>query len=152
MSISEGIGAIRHVSSELTIYLTNSWIIIILSKIKVLSLQSPHSIVFKFKTSRSLYIIYVTAGGGTGTLDGLVGLHTRLAIYPALTICYQRVVICALLNTGFKGTQVVTYPANIKQLKSHWQKVPQKGLGTCIWINKSHNPFWLCSTPWEALR
>ena len=30
--------------------------------------------------------------------------------------------------------------------------VPQKGLGTCIWINKSHNPFWLCSSPQEALR
>ena len=40
--------------------------------------------------------------GCTGTLDGLVGSHTRLAIYPALTICYQRVVICASLNTRFK--------------------------------------------------
>ena len=41
--------------------------------------------------------------GYTGTLDRLVGSHTRLVIYPALTICYQRVVIHALLNTRFKG-------------------------------------------------
>ena len=58
-------------------------------------------------------------GGGTSTLDGLVGTHNRLAIYPALTIHCQRVVICASLNTRFKGMQVVTYLANIKQLKSH---------------------------------
>ena len=61
----------------------------------------------------------VTVGGGTGTLHGLVGFHTRLAIYPTLTIHYRRVVICASLNTGLKGMQVVTYPANTKQLKSH---------------------------------
>ena len=36
-----------------------------------------------------------------------------------LAICCQRVVICASLDTGIKGMQVVTYPANIKQLKSH---------------------------------
>ena len=36
-------------------------------------------------------------------LDGLAGSHTRLAIYPALAIHYQRVVICALLDTRFKG-------------------------------------------------
>ena len=42
-------------------------------------------------------------GVGTGTLDGLVGSHTRLAIYPVFAICYQRVVICASLNTRFKG-------------------------------------------------
>ena len=41
--------------------------------------------------------------GCTGTLDGLVDSHTRLAIYPTLAICYQRVVIHALLNTRFKG-------------------------------------------------
>ena len=88
----------------------------------------------------------------TGTLDGLVGSHTRLTIYPTLTICCQRVVICALLNTRFKGMHVVTYPANIKQLKLHWLKVPQKGLDTCISINKSHSPFWLCSAPQETPR
>ena len=90
--------------------------------------------------------------GCTGTLDGLVGSHTRLAIYPTLAICYPRVVIHALLDTAFKGMQVVTYPTNIKQLKSHWLKVPQKSLGTCIGVNKTHNPFWLCSAPWEASR
>ena len=57
--------------------------------------------------------------GCTGTLNGLVGSHTRLVIYPSLTICCQRVVICASLDTRFKGMQVVIYPANIKQLKSH---------------------------------
>ena len=88
----------------------------------------------------------------TGTLDGLIGSHTRLAIYPTLTICCQRVMIHALLDTGFKGMQVVTYPANVKQLKSHWLKVPQKGLSICIWINKWHSSFWLCSAAQEALR
>ena len=55
----------------------------------------------------------------TGTLDGLVGSYTRLVIYPVLAICCQRAVICASLDTRFKGMQVVTYPANVKQLKSH---------------------------------
>ena len=41
--------------------------------------------------------------GGTGMLDGLAGSHTRLAIYPTLTIHYQWAVIHALLNTRFKG-------------------------------------------------
>ena len=67
----------------------------------------------------ALFYIYVTVQGCTGTLDGLVGSHTRLAIYPTLTICCQRVVIHALLDTGFKGMQVVTCPANVKQLKSY---------------------------------
>ena len=43
---------------------------------------------------------------------------------------------------GSRGKQVVTYPATIKQLK-----VPQKGLGICIWINKSHILSWICSSP-----
>ena len=58
-------------------------------------------------------------GGGTGTLNGLVGSHARLAIYHTLTICCQRVVIHTSLDTRFKGMQVITYPANSKQLKSH---------------------------------
>ena len=41
--------------------------------------------------------------GCTGTLDELPGSHNRLAIYPTLAICYQRVVIHALLDTRFKG-------------------------------------------------
>ena len=64
-----------------------------------------------------------------GTLDELVGSHTKLAIYPILAICCQRVVIHSLLDTGFKGMQVVTYLANIKQLKSHWLNVPPKRSG-----------------------
>ena len=31
-----------------------------------------------------------TLGVGTGTLDELAASHTRLAIYPALAIHYQR--------------------------------------------------------------
>ena len=38
----------------------------------------------------------------TGTLGGLVGSH-NIAIYPTLTICCQRDVICPSLNTRFKG-------------------------------------------------
>ena len=34
-------------------------------------------------------------GDGTGTLDELAGSHTRLVIYPTLTIHYRRVVIHA---------------------------------------------------------
>ena len=44
-----------------------------------------------------------TLGVGTGMLDELAGSHTRLAIYPALAIHYQRIVIHALLDTKFKG-------------------------------------------------
>ena len=44
-----------------------------------------------------------SSGVGTGTLDGLVGSHTRLVIYPTHAICYWRVVICASFNTRFKG-------------------------------------------------
>ena len=83
----------------------------------------------------------------TGMLDGLVGSHTRLAIYPALTICCQRVVIHASLNTEFKGMQVVTYPTIIKQTKVTLTESSPKGLHTCIWINETHSLFWLCSAP-----
>ena len=100
----------------------------------------------------SMYMYIYVTGGCTGTLNELVGSHTKLAIYPALAIHCQKVVIHALLSTRFKGMQVVTYPANIKQLKSYWLKSSPKGLGTCIWINKTHNSFWLCSAPWDAPR
>ena len=57
-------------------------------------------------------------GGCTGTLvNELVGSHTKLAIYPALAIHCQSVVICALLDTRFKGMQVVTYPTNCQTTK-----------------------------------
>ena len=49
----------------------------------------------------------------------MVGSHTKLAIYPALVIHCRRVVICASLDTRFKGMQVETYLANIKQLRSY---------------------------------
>ena len=57
--------------------------------------------------------------GCTGTLDGLIGSQTRLAIYPTLAMRYQRDMIHVLLDTTFKGMQVMTYLDNIKQLKSH---------------------------------
>ena len=50
--------------------------------------------------------------GGTGTLDGLARSHTRLAIYPALAICYQGVVICASFITRFQeelGSDLPSY-------------------------------------------
>ena len=58
-----------------------------------------------------------TWGVITGTLDKLAGSHTRLAIYPALTIHYWRVVIHAWYQV--QGETVVIYLATIKQLKSH---------------------------------
>ena len=42
-------------------------------------------------------------GVGTGTLDELAGSPTRLAMYPTLAIHYRRVVVCASLDTRFKG-------------------------------------------------
>ena len=86
-------------------------------------------------------------GGCTGTLDELVGSHTKLVIYPSLAIYCQRVVIHALLNNGFKGMQVVTYLANIKTTKVILTKSSPKGLAICIWVNKTHSSFWLCSAP-----
>ena len=80
--------------------------------------DSPHCYEGPEVYSPPKYARNVT-GGCTGTLDGLVSSHTRLAIYPTLAIHCQRGVIHALLNTGFQGMQVVTYPANVKQLKSH---------------------------------
>ena len=61
---------------------------------------------------------------------------------------------CVLCFTWYRvqGDAGSDYTANIKQLKSYWLKVPHKGLGTCIWINKTHSSFWLCSAPQEAPR
>ena len=52
-----------------------------------------------------------------GTLSRLVGSHIRLVIYPALAICYQRVVICALLNTRFKGEVGSDLPSDCQTTK-----------------------------------
>ena len=76
-----------------------------------------------------------TLGGGTGTLDELAGSHTRLVIYPALTICYQRVVIHASLDTGFKG-EGSDLPSCLQTTKVVSTKVLQQSLDACIWINK----------------
>ena len=72
-----------------------------------------------FNKKKNFLYFYICDKWCTGTLDELVGSHTKLAIYPALAICCQRVVIHASLDTWFKRMQVVTYPTNIKQLKSY---------------------------------
>ena len=63
------------------------------------------------------YDSYSTFGGDTGTLDELAGTYTRLVIYPALTICYQRVVIHALPDARVQGEKVVICPVAFRQLK-----------------------------------
>ena len=70
-------------------------------------------------------------GGCTGTLDELVGSHTKLVIYSALAICCQRVVIHALLNTGFKEMQVVTYLTNCQTTKV----ILTKEFPTKVWVH-----------------
>ena len=40
-------------------------------------------------------------------LGELEGSHTKVAIYPAYANLLQKVVVCASLNTRFKGKQVV---------------------------------------------
>ena len=70
-------------------------------------------------------------GGCTGLLDELVGSHTKLAIYPTLTICCQSVVIHAMLDTMFKGMQVVTYPTNCQTTKV----VLTKEFPTKVWVH-----------------
>ena len=58
----------------------------------------------------------------------------------------QKVVIHVSLDTGFKGMQVVTYPANCQTTEViPTKKFPKKGLGTCTWINKVLSPSWLYS-------
>ena len=52
--------------------------------------------------------------GCTGTLDGLVGSHTRLAIYPTLAICYWRVVITRYQVQGDAGSDLPGYHQTTK--------------------------------------
>ena len=70
-------------------------------------------------------------GGCTGALDELVGSHTKLAIYPTLTIHCQMVVICALLDIGFKGMQVVIYPTTYQTTKV----ILTKEFHTKVWLH-----------------
>ena len=71
-----------------------------------------------------------TFGGSTDTLDELAGCHTRLAINPTLTICYQRVVIHASLDIGFRGEKVVICPVAFRQLKLYLLKSTSK-----VWMH-----------------
>ena len=48
-------------------------------------------------------------------------------------------VICALLNTGFKGIQVVNCLTNYQTTKVMLTKVFPKSFGACTWINKVHS-------------
>ena len=59
----------------------------------------------------------------------------------------QKVVICALLDTVFKGIQVVTYPVNCQTTKAVLTKVFPKSLGPCTWINKEDCSSWVYSCP-----
>ena len=47
--------------------------------------------------------------------------------------------IHALINTGFKGIQVVNYPTNYQTTKVMLTKMFPKSLGACTWINKVHS-------------
>ena len=60
----------------------------------------------------------------------------------------QKVVICALLDTRFKGIQVVAYSANCQTTKVRLTKVFLKSLGACTWTNKENSSSWVysCST------
>ena len=53
----------------------------------------------------------------------------------------QKVVIHALLNTRFKGIQIVTYPFKHQTTKSILTKVFPKSLGACSWIDKVNSSF-----------
>ena len=57
----------------------------------------------------------------------------------------QKVVIHALLDTGFKEMQVVTYLTNCQTTKIVLTKVFPKSLGACTWINKVDSPSWIYS-------
>ena len=81
-------------------------------------------------------------GGCTGTLDELAGSHTRLAIYPTLVICCRRVVIHALLDTGFKGMQVVTYLTYSQTTEVRLTKGSQQGSG-CMHMDKQNTLLFL---------
>ena len=88
-------------------------------------------------------MVYICVTGGcTGMLDELAGSHTWLVIYPTLTICCQRVVICALLDTGFKGMQVVTYSTNCQTTEVRLTKGSQKGSG-CMHMDKQNTLLFL---------
>ena len=80
-------------------------------------------------------------------LGELVGSHTKVAIYPHLCNLLWKVMICALLNTGFKGMQIVTYPTNCQTTKVMLTKVFPKSLSACPWINKvnSSSRIYSCS-------
>ena len=70
-------------------------------------------------------------GGGTGMLDGLAGSHTRLAIYPALAICYWRVVIHALLDTRFQGEVGSDLPSYLQTTKA----ILTEGCPRKVWVH-----------------
>ena len=56
-----------------------------------------------------------------------------------------KVAIHALLDTRFKGMQVVTYLASCQTTKIILTKVFPKSLGACTWLNKEDSSSWIYS-------
>ena len=73
------------------------------------------------------------------------GLSHLSSNFSCLCNLLQKVVICALLNTGFKGIQVVTYLTNCQTTKVMLTKVFPKSLSACTWINKVNSSSWIYS-------
>ena len=67
------------------------------------------------------------------------GLSRQSSDLSHLHNLLQKVVIHALLDTGFKGIQVVNYLTNCQTTKVVLTKVFPKSLGACTWINKVHS-------------
>ena len=67
------------------------------------------------------------------------GLSHQISNLSHLQNLVWEVVIHALLNTGFKGIQVVNYPTNSQTTKVMLTKVFPKCLGACTWIHKVHS-------------
>ena len=76
------------------------------------------------------------------------GLSHQSSNLSHLCNLLQKVGIYTLLNTRFKGIQVVNYPTNCQTIKVMLTKVFPKSLGACIWINKVHSSsrIYSCST------
>ena len=76
------------------------------------------------------------------------GLSHKSSDLSCLCNLLKKVVIHVLLDTRFKGIQVVNYPTNCQTNKVMLTKVFPKSLGACTWINKVHSSsrIYSCST------
>ena len=75
----------------------------------------------------------------------IVGLSHQSSNLSHLDNLLWKVVIHALLDTGFKGIQVVTYLSNCQTTKIALTKVFPKRPGECTWINKVDSSSWIYS-------